>query len=212
MVGARRAHRVGGDHVPFGVRGVAKAREAAVERRRRGGGRRSKERGRKGRPCQRQPCLSCRTGSPWNSMKGDGPVLRDRSLPQGGERTDLVDRLPDERDALRDLHSGRRRRPGSRGISGTRDGEEDHGDGNNPPEEGAHHAAFMENFRSFCPPSLSGRSLPGVLGDRHRCHSPPGESCGNGSPCPPWREADSSSPGPVFRGSSLSNEEPLSSP
>ena len=47
MVGARRAHRVGGDHVPFGVRGVAEAREAAVEHRRQGGGRRGEERGRK---------------------------------------------------------------------------------------------------------------------------------------------------------------------
>jgi hypothetical protein len=77
-------------------------------------------------------------------MKGDGPVLRYRSLPEGGERTDLVDRLPDERDARRDLHSGRRRRPGSHGISGGGDGEEDHDGGNNPPEEEAYPAVFME--------------------------------------------------------------------
>jgi hypothetical protein len=144
MVGARCAHRVGGNHVPFGVRGVAKAGEAAVEYWRQGDGRRSNERGRKGWPCQRQSRWSCRTGLPWNSMKGDGPVSGDRPCPQGGERPDLVDRLPDERDVLRDLRSGRRRRPGSYGISAYRDGEEDHDGGNNPPEEGAYHGAFKE--------------------------------------------------------------------
>jgi hypothetical protein len=77
-------------------------------------------------------------------MKGDGLLFGDRLCPQGGERTDLVDRLPDARDALRDLSSGQRRRLGTHGISGTRDGEEDHGGGNNPPEEGAYYAAFME--------------------------------------------------------------------
>ncbi len=65
-------------------------------------------------------------------------------LPEGGKRADLVDRLPDERDTLREGISGDRRRPGSRGIAGTRDGEEDHGDGDEPGEEGTRRADFME--------------------------------------------------------------------
>ena len=143
MVGTRRPHRVGGDYV-LAVRGISKPREAAVERRRRGGGRRRSGGCRNGCPCERRLRRSRRSGSSLNSTQGDGPVLRCRSLPHRGERPDLVDRFPDERNAFRDLNSGRRRRPGSRGIPGTRDGEEDHGDGNDPPEERAHHAAFME--------------------------------------------------------------------
>ena len=183
MVGARRAHRVGGDHVSLGVRGIAKPREAAVERRRQGGGRRSKKWGREGRLRQRQPGLSCRPGSPWNSTKGDGTVLRYCSFPEGGERTDLIDRLPDERDTHRDLRSGRRRRLGSRGNAGSRDGEEEHAAGTIPR-------------RKRPTTRLSWKYLPGFILTSCRCHSPPGESCGNGSPCPPVREEDASSPGP----------------
>ena len=155
MVRARRAHRVGGDHVPFGVRGVAEAREAGRKRRRRGGGRQGEERGRKGR-LRRRRFRSCgRPGPPRNPMRADGAIPGNGPRPQGGERPDLVDRLAGERDALRDARSGRRRRPGSRGIAGTRDGEEDHDGGNDPPEEGAHRAAFMKTsswIHSVLPP------------------------------------------------------------
>ena len=97
-------------------------------------------------------------------MKGDRPVSGDRLCPQGGACRDLVDRLTDERDALRDVHSGRRRRLGSNGISGYRDGEEDHDAGNDPPEEGAYHAAFME-ISSWIHSVLSQLSFParGIL-------------------------------------------------
>ena len=179
MVGARRAHRVGGDHVPLGARGVAQAREAAVEHRRRGGGRRSEERGRKGRrPADGDPASPVapdrlgirRKGmarSPGTARVRKGASARISSIDSRTNGTLFVT-----------LRSGRRRRPGSRGIPGYRDGEEDHDGGNDPPEEGAWHAAFMEMIfvDSFCPPAVV---LPR-----------PWESCGNGSPYPPWGEAD----------------------
>jgi hypothetical protein len=77
-------------------------------------------------------------------MKGDCQVLRYRPLPEGGKRTDLIDRLPDERNTYRDLRTGRSRRLGSLGIYGYRDGEEDHDGGNNPPEEEAFRSASKE--------------------------------------------------------------------
>ncbi len=95
-------------------------------------------------PADGNPGTPCRAGASLNSTQGNGPVSGDRLCPERGERPDPVDRFPGERNAFRNLNSGRRRRPGSHGISGTRDGEEDHGDGNNPPEEGAFHASFME--------------------------------------------------------------------